>query len=30
LPDPIVEGAMTTDTEGEMLIFTHPNSELHR
>ena len=25
LPDPICEGAMTTDKAGNMLVFTHPN-----
>merc|ERR1712039_184053 len=26
LPDPICEGAMTTDASGKMLLFTHPHS----
>jgi sialidase-1 len=30
LPDPVVEGAMTTDATGNTLVFTHPNSETQR
>ena len=30
LPDPIVEGSMTTDLEGKLLVFVHPNSETSR
>ena len=28
LPDPICEGAMTTDAAGDMLVFTHPKPAL--
>jgi sialidase-1 len=27
LPDPIVEGSMTTDTQAKVLVFVHPSSE---